>query len=132
MKTNFSASPPYTVGIEEEFQLIDPSSLALVPAIEDTLAAREAAGISADLVTSELFASCIEARSPVCDTVAELAMEVPILRRRVRNLVESCGAQLGAAGAHPFSEATAQAITSGEHYYRLVDELSWVVRMQAT
>ena len=108
METNFGASAPYTVGVEEELQLVDPASFALIPAIDAVLAAREATGLPEGSVASELSASCVEVRSPAYRTVAELASEFPLLRRRVRDLVEGCGARLAAAGAHPFSEATEQ------------------------
>ena len=119
MEINFGASAPYTVGVEEELQLVDPSSLALVPAIDAVLAARDAAGLPEAFVASELSASCVEVRSPAYGTVAELAAELPTLRRRVRDLVDGCGARLAAAGAHPFSEATTQRITDEERYRRV-------------
>ncbi len=131
METNFGASAPYTVGVEEELQLVEPTSLALVPAIDAVLAARDAAGLPEDSVASELSASCVEVRTTAHRTVAELAAELPALRRRVRSLVEGCGARLAAAGAHPFSEATAQRITDKERYRRVDREMGWPARMQA-
>lgn len=131
METNFGASAPYTVGVEEELQLVDPASFALIPAIDAVLAARGAAGLPEDSVASELSASCVEVRSPVYRTVAELASEFPVLRRRVRELVEGCGARLAAAGAHPFSEATEQDITAKERYRKVDREMGWPARMQA-
>ena len=131
MNRNFVASAPYTIGVEEEFQLVAPSSFALVPAIETVLAGRDVAGLSAGSITSELSASCLEMRSPICGTVAELASELPALRRRVRDLVERCEARLAAAGTHPFSDATAQPITQGERYRRVEEEMGWAARMQA-
>src|ERR687894_2103564 len=131
METNFRATPAYTVGVEEEFQLVDPTSHKLVPAIEAVLAAREAAGLPEDSVASELSASCVEMRSPIYDTVAELATELPVLRRRVRDLAEACGARLAAAGSHPFSESTAQPITAKERYRKVDKEMGWTARMQA-
>jgi carboxylate-amine ligase len=131
METNFGATSAYTVGVEEEFQLVDPTSLALVPAIDAVLAARDAAGFPADSVASELSASCVEARSPVYGTVAELAVELPVMRRRMRDLVEGCDARLAAAGAHPFSDSTEQEITGKERYHRVEREMGWTARMQA-
>ena len=131
METNFGASAPYTIGVEEEYQLIDPATLELSPVIGDVLAARDAAGLPSELVASELSASCIEARSPVYDDVAGLAGELPELRRRVKGLVGGCGALLAAAGAHPFSDATAQPITAGERYRRVEEEMGWAARTQA-
>ena len=131
MEINFGASAPYTVGVEEEFQLVDPLSLALVPAVDAVLAARDAAGLPADSVGSELHASCLETRSPIRGTVAELSEELPRFRRRVRELVEGCGVRLAAAGTHPFSEATVQPITEGARYRRVKEKMGWTARMQA-
>jgi carboxylate-amine ligase len=131
MEINFGASAPYTLGVEEEFQLVDPSSHALVPVIEAVLAARNAAGLTASSVTSELSASCVETRSPIFGTAAELAKELPRLRRRIRDLVQECGATLAAAGAHPFSDATAQPITEDQRYRRVEEQMGWTARMQA-
>ena len=131
MEIKFGTSAPYTVGVEEEFQLIDPLSRALVPIIDAVLVARDAAGLSASSVTSELSASCLEVRSSIFGTVAGLAKELPGLRRRVRDLVEECGAQLAAAGTHPFSDATAQPITGEERYRRVEEKMGWAARMQA-
>ena len=131
METNFGATPAYTVGVEEEFQLVDPSSRALVPAIDAVLAARDAAGLPADCVASELSASCVEMRSPIYGTVAELGKELPALRRRIRGLAEGGGSQLAAAGSHPFSESTAQPITAKDRYRKVDKEMGWTARMQA-
>jgi glutamate---cysteine ligase / carboxylate-amine ligase len=131
MERNFGATAPYTVGVEEELQLVDPASLALVPAIDAVLAARHGAELPEDAIASELSASCVELRSPVYGTVAELAAELPFLRRRLRDLVEGCGARLAAAGAHPFSKATAQQITGKERYRKVDKEMGWPARMQA-
>ena len=131
METNFGATPAFTVGVEEEFQLVDPTSLALIPAIDAVLARRDAAGLPADSLASELSASCVELRSPIYGTVAQLAHELPILRRRVQDLVEGCGARLAAAGTHPFSESTEQQITGKDRYRRVEEEMGWTARMQA-
>jgi carboxylate-amine ligase len=131
METNFGATAPHTVGVEEELQLVDPASLALVPVIDAVLAARDAAGLPEDSVASELSASCVEVRSPAYATVAELAAELPAGRRRVKDLVEGCGARLAAAGSHPFSDATTQEITGKDRYRRVDKEMGWPARMQA-
>lgn len=131
MEINFGASAPYTVGVEEEFQLVDSSTRALTPMVKDVLAARDAAGFSSDGLTSELSASCLEARTPACGTVAELARELSALRGRVKKLVEGCGARLLAAGTHPFSDAVEQEITADERYRQVEERMGWTARMQA-
>src|SRR3712207_3963085 len=131
METNFGETSAYTVGVEEEFQLVDPTSLALIPAIGSVLAARKTAGLPPGSIASELSASCVEARSPIYGTVAELAKELPVLRRKVGALAEGCGARLAAAGTHPFSESTEQKITAKERYRRVEEEMGWTARMQS-
>ena len=131
METTFGATPAYTVGVEEEFQLVDPATSELSPAIEALLAARDAAELREDSVASELSASCVEMRSPIFGTVAELASALPVLRRRIRDLAERCGTHLAAAGSHPSSEATTQPITAKKRYRKVDEEMGWTARMQA-
>jgi glutamate---cysteine ligase / carboxylate-amine ligase len=123
----FGATAPYTVGVEEEFQLVDPVSRGLTPAVDGVLAA----GNGTKLITSELSRSCVEMLSPVFGTAAELARELPGLRREVRDLARSRGVEIVAAGAHPFSEPTEQPLTAGGHNLRVEEEMGWVARTQA-
>ncbi|MDP9457585.1 MAG: glutamate--cysteine ligase [Actinomycetota bacterium] len=129
METSFGASAPYTVGIEEEFQLIDPGTLGLAPLISDVLAARRPG--EEDLVTSELSSACLETRSPVYGNISELAAGLPELRRRVKALAERGGARLAASGTHPFSDPSDGPVSEGEHYRRVEEEMGWVARTQA-
>src|ERR671916_262788 len=127
MQSGFGATAPYTIGVEEEFQLVDPGSRGLTPAVEEVLAA----GDGSRLITSELSRSCVEMLSPIFATVADLASELPGLRREVRDLARSRGVEIVAAGAHPFSEPTEQPLTGGDHNRRVEEEMGWVARTQA-
>src|ERR671912_4205 len=127
MESGFGATAPYTVGVEEEFQLVDPSSRGLTPAVEGVLAA----GNGTNLITSELSKSCVGMLSPVFASAADLARELPKLRRKVRELARSRGVEIVAAGAHPFSEPTEQPLTDGVHNLRVEEEMGWVARTQA-
>src|SRR5918998_4741721 len=102
MDGGFGATAPYTVGIEEEFQLVDPTSRGLIPAVEEVLAA----GDGSRLITSELSRSCVEMLSPIFASAADLTRELPGLRREVRDLARSSGVEIVAAGAHPLSRTT--------------------------
>src|ERR687895_802558 len=113
MENGFGATAPYTVGVEEEFQLVDPASGGLIPAVDVGLAA----GGGSRLITSELSRSCVEMLSPVYASV--------------RDLARSRGIEIVAAGAHPFSEPTEQPLTGGDHSRRLDEEMGWVARTQA-
>jgi carboxylate-amine ligase len=127
MKNGFGATAPYTVGVEEEFQLVDPVSRSLTPAVNGVLAAGDGTG----LITSELSQSCVEMLSPVFASAADLARALPGLRREVRDLARSRGVEIAAAGAHPFSEPTEQPLTPGLHNLRVEKEMGWVARTQA-
>lgn len=127
MEDAFGAGTPYTVGVEEEFQLVDPGSRALVPAVERVISA----GDGASLVTSELSRSCVEMVSPVYASVADLARELPGLRREVAALARAGGAEIVAAGTHPFSDPTEQPLAEGDHNVRIEEEMGWVARTQA-
>ncbi|QYJ14585.1 Putative glutamate--cysteine ligase 2 [Rubrobacter xylanophilus DSM 9941] len=130
MQTSFGASSPYTVGVEEEFQLTDPRTRELTPAIERLLAAG-AGDLPEGTLASELSASCLEVRTPVYASVPELARALPGLRARVRRLAEESGARLVSAGAHPFSPAAEQPITGKPRYRKVDEEMGWPARMQA-
>jgi len=69
MESGFGATAPHTVGVEEEFQLVDPGSRGLTPAVDEVLAA----GDGSRLITSELSRSCIEMLSPIFASAADLA-----------------------------------------------------------
>src|SRR5918994_1978673 len=127
MQSGFGATAPYTVGVEEEFQLVDPGSRELTPAVHEVLAA----GDGSRLITSELSRSCVEMISPIFASAADLARELPGLRREVRDLARSRGVEIVAAGAHPFSEPTEQPLTGGDHNRRVEEEMGWVARTQA-
>jgi carboxylate-amine ligase len=127
MENGFGATAPYTVGVEEEFQLVDPASRGLIPAVDEVLAA----GDGSQLITSELSRSCVEMLSPVFASAGDLAHELPRLRREVRDLARSRGVEIVAAGTHPFSEPTEQPLTAGDHNRRVEEEMGWVARTQA-
>ncbi|MDP8946177.1 MAG: YbdK family carboxylate-amine ligase, partial [Actinomycetota bacterium] len=127
MESGFGATAPYTVGVEEEFQLVDPASRGLTPAVDEVLAA----GDGSRLITSELSRSCVEMLSPIFASAADLARELPGLRREVRDLARRSGVEIVAAGAHPFSEPTEQPLTGGDRNRRVEEEMGWVARTQA-
>ncbi len=92
----------YTLGVEEEYQIIDPDTRGLSPRGEGVLRrARQALGEG--LVVPELRTSQIEVMTPVCRTLSEVRAELSRLRRRVIEAAEGEGARIAAASTHPFS-----------------------------
>jgi carboxylate-amine ligase len=126
MDKRFGSGRPYTVGVEEEFQLVDPSTRELVPAVGDVLAVSDTVG----LLVPELFQSCVETVSPVFSDVAELARQLPSLRREAAYCCRLAGVGFIASGLHPFSESFAQEFTEGERYGRMEVELGYLARLQ--
>lgn len=132
MDARFGATAPYTVGVEEEFQLVDPGSRELSPAVDAVLAAGGSDGSAGTgLITSELSQSCVEMLSPVFGTVAKLSAALPGLRREVHRLARECGVEIASAGTHPFSDPTGQPLNESEHHRAVEQEMGWVARTQA-
>src|SRR5271169_46961 len=102
METNFGTSTPYSLGIEEEFQLVDLETLELVSRIEPILETAAAETIR-ERVEPELLQSALEISTRIAVTVEEAVDEAVDLRERLSRIAGDHGAALAAAGTHPFS-----------------------------
>jgi glutamate---cysteine ligase / carboxylate-amine ligase len=110
----------YTLGVEEEYQVIDPETRALCPGAEDVLR-RARRTLGEDRVVPELRASQLEVLTPVCRTLSEVRGELSRLRWGVIRAAEEAGVRIAAASTHPFSHWQDQPITAGERYERILD-----------
>ena len=100
----------YTLGVEEDYQIIDPETRGLRPSGEGVLRqARQT--LEEERVAPELRTSQIEAMTPVCRTLSEVRAELLRLRRAVIGAAEGEGARISAASTHPFSHWQGQPIT---------------------
>jgi len=122
----FEASTDFTVGLEEEFALLDPSSLSLVSAFEDLKAAADADELLTDSVAGELISSEIEIRSGRGEDFADALDRQRARRRRLFELAADRGVLLGATGLHPWSPWQEQRIIDTPHYRRVEEELKYV------
>jgi glutamate---cysteine ligase / carboxylate-amine ligase len=125
----FGAGPALTVGVEEEFMLLDRESLDLVQRIERILAL-EKRGAFAELVSEELFESLIELHTPVCAGVPDAARELRRMRAHGLAIAAANGLRLGSAGTHPFSLFERQRVTGRDRYRALVDDLQYAARRE--
>jgi carboxylate-amine ligase len=125
----FGAGDPYTIGIEEEFMLLDPETWDLVQHIEAVLAA-VAEGEHADRIHSELMQSVVEITTPVCRTAAEAGAQLRRLRAYVAEIARAEGCRYASAGTHPFSLFERQRITAKDRYRRLVEDLQYIARRE--
>src|ERR671916_2799403 len=127
METRFGSTAPFTTGVEEEFQLVDPHTRELVPAIEAVIGASpEGSG----RMGRELFQDCVELRTPVFSDVAGLGRQLPALRREVAKAANTAGVRISGAGLHPISDPFVQEFTPGERYRRMEEELGALARLQ--
>ncbi len=120
------ASEEFTIGVEEEYQIIDPETRALRPRGQQVL--REARQELGDDVQPELFRSQIETATPVCRTLAEVRTELIHSRRALIDAAESEGSRLGAAGTHPFSLWDDQKVTPKARYRGILENYQHIAR----
>jgi carboxylate-amine ligase len=115
-----------TIGVEEEFQIVDASSGELKAHI-DTLLAAARPTLGED-VKAEMLQSVVEVGTRICTDTAELRAEVLRLRGALTSLLEPEGLRLASAGTHPYSKWQEQKITELERYKMLEDEMQDVIR----
>ncbi len=121
-----SSSPAFTIGIEEEYLLVDKDSLDLAPAPE---ALMERCGAALEGQFSPEFLNCqVEIGSKVCKTVAEARDDLKTLRSTVARIAGEFNLAPIAASCHPFSDWRDQHHTDKERYNELKADLAGVVR----
>jgi carboxylate-amine ligase len=128
----FEDSTDFTVGIEEEFQILDPDTLALSQRFEELYDAGRADDLLRDRVAGELISSEIEIRSAKGDDFADALVSQREARGRLFALAADRGIKLGSTGTHPFSPWQEQRIIDTEHYRRLQRDLGYVARRNNT
>ena len=125
----FGKSDPYTLGVEEEYQLLDGTTFDLVQHIDTVLAAIAGHELEPQ-INPELMQSVLEIATPVCHTPADVMGELTKLRGYVCNVARTNGMRLGSAGTHPFSLFERQRITAKDRYRQLVDQLQYIARRE--
>ena len=126
-EARFDAARDFTIGLEEEFAIVDPSTHELAPRFEELhAAARESDPLLYESITGELICSEIEIVSGASATMAEALERQREHRRRLFALSESHGAMLAATGTHPWADYREQKIIDTEHYRRVERDLKYV------
>jgi glutamate---cysteine ligase / carboxylate-amine ligase len=129
MDHNFGSGEAYTLGVEEEYMLLDPESFDLVQRIDTVLAAFVGHEDEARM-RPELMQSVLEVATPVCRNAGDAARELRKLRSGVREIAGGAGLRVGSAGTHPFSLFERQRITARDRYRALVDQMQYVARRE--
>jgi len=113
--------PDFTIGIEEEFQIIDPVTRDLRSHITEMI--DQGRMILGEQVKPEMHQSMIEVGTGICNNIQEARADLSKLRRTVSALANEKGLRIAAASTHPFSSWKEQKITPNERYEMLVDEM---------
>ena len=116
----------FTIGVEEEFQIVDPDTWELRSHVSELISA--SASTLGDQIKREMHQSIVEVGTKICADVAELDEEVCRIRRELSGSAESVGLRIAAAGTHPFSKWKDQIISPGARYESIVEELQQLAR----
>ena len=131
-RESFESSTDFTIGLEEEFAILDPATLELATASRTCTRPAQRDEVLAESAAGELIASEIEIRSGRAESFAEAVALQAERRRRLFALVAEMGLALGATGTHPWANYLDQRIIDTPHYNRLREELGWVAQRNNT
>jgi len=116
----------FTIGIEEEFQIIDPETRELKSRVNEIL--EEGQMLLGEQIKPEMHQSMVEVGTGICNNVQEARADVANLRRTIFELAKKNGLVFAAASTHPFSHWEDQLITDHERYYNLIEGMQHVAR----
>ena len=118
--------PVFTLGIEEEFQTIDPQSGELRSHMSKIVEGGKI--VLQERVKAEMHQAVVEVGTDICNDIQDARNEVTYLRKMIIELADQQNLKIAAAGTHPFSDWQQQLITPNERYDQLIDELRDVAR----
>ncbi len=116
----------FTLGIEEEYQVIDPESLELTSHHQKIV--EEADKVMEDQVKAEMHQAVVEVGTKICEDINDARGQVTHLRKTMCEIAKGLGYRIGAAGTHPFSAWQAQLITPHPRYDDIINELQDTAR----
>jgi carboxylate-amine ligase len=119
--------PSFSIGIEEEYQTIDPETRDLRSHIKTEMLAKGKMRLE-ERVKAEMHQSVVEVGTRICKTIDEAREDLYDLRRQMIYLAEEHGLTLVAGATHPFADWRAQDIYPDERYARVVEDLQMVAR----
>ncbi len=119
--------PRFTIGIEEEYQTIDPVTRDLRSHIHSEILEKGKMALH-EKVKAEMHQSVIEVGTGVCDTIKDAKEDVKKLRHDMIALAKQHGLRLCAGATHPFADWRAQEIYPDERYKTIVEDLQLVAR----
>ena len=126
MEHGFGASPLYSLGVEEEFQILHGETYDLRSRFDEVAAA---AGED-EQIKPELLQSTVEVATRICTSVAEAEDELRGLRRKLGDAAADRGAHIASAGTHPFARYEHQEVTRAERYETLMEDMRWIAERE--
>jgi len=120
----FKPNDTPTIGVEQEFHLVDPVTADLTGLMEEVWGSLS--GPLKESVTHELYLSVLESRSQVARTVDELVVSLARDRRGLADACRAAGAMLVAAGSHPFARWDRQTLVDSDHYRWVRDHHGYI------
>ncbi len=130
MRTASSTFEQFTLGIEEEFQIVDPHTRELRSHVSEIL--EEGRRLLGEQVKPEMIQSMIEVGTGICKDIQEARTDITNLRGILSNLVRQKGLEIVAAGTHPFSHWQDQKIFENARYELIVEENQMIARSLLT
>jgi glutamate---cysteine ligase / carboxylate-amine ligase len=118
--------PSFTLGVEEEFQIIDPDTRELRSHVQEIL--EEGKLVLKERVKPEMHQSVIEIGTGICKNIAEVRMDVGEMRTEIIRLALKNGMKVASAGTHPFSNWADQKIFPDPRYDSVVKEMQELAR----
>ncbi|MEX1244587.1 MAG: carboxylate-amine ligase [Thermoanaerobaculia bacterium] len=118
--------PAFTLGVEEEFQIIDPETRELRSHVQEIL--EEGKLVLKERVKPEMHQSVIEIGTGICKNVAEVRQDVGEMRTEIIRLARKNGMKMASAGTHPFSNWADQKIFPDPRYDSVVQEMQLLAR----
>ena len=118
----------FTLGIEEEFQIVHPETRELRSYVSKLLEEGMTNAVLAERVRPEMHQSVVETGTGICRDIKQARAEVTELRGSLNDLAKRNGLRIVAAGTHPFSDWKKQDITEGDRYRGIVEDLQDVAR----
>jgi carboxylate-amine ligase len=118
--------PAFTLGVEEEFQIIDPETRELRSHVQEIL--DEGRLVLKERVKPEMHQSVIEIGTGICKNIQEVRADVGEMRTEIIRLARKNGMRVGAAGTHPFSNWADQKIFPDPRYDKVVEEMQLLAR----
>jgi carboxylate-amine ligase len=118
--------PAFTLGVEEEFQIVDPTTRELRSHVQEIL--EEGRRVLKERVKPEMHQSVIELGTGICRNVDEVRRDIGEMRAEIIRLAERSGTRVAAAGTHPFSNWADQKIFPDPRYDQVVEEMQLLAR----